>query len=327
MNIEHYKHLFNDRDISNHTYWKDTLHKQLTEIFSNPSHGHFNQWLGVINQLAVLSTNHYRLNQANVEIGTAEDLINLNQQQIEKLLKSLLPWRKGPFNFFGINIDSEWQCNQKWQRAQKFLPELKDKTILDVGCGNGYYMLRMLGDGANSVIGVDPTLIFSAQFYAITQCIKNKLRAHLLPMPFEQLPKEMNQFDAVFSMGVLYHRRDPIEHLQRLFLHTKDSGHLILETLVTNQSGINELIPKERYAGMRNVWSIPCPSLLEHWLEKSGFKNIQLHNIKTTSLSEQRATLWTKNFSLENFLDPNDLNMTIEGYPAPTRAILSAQKY
>lgn len=326
MNIDFYKSLLEDSDTNSNKQWKNLLRNQLSKIYSNPSHGHFNQWLDIVHQLAPLSTQHFNFDQAIVEVGTDNDIIDLDPIHIEQLLKSLLPWRKGPFNFFGIDIDSEWRCDQKWQRVKKAVPSLKNKTILDVGCGNGYYMLRMLGARAKSVIGVDPTLIFLAQFYALTQNLQPKVNAHLLPMPFEQLPTDMNHFDVVFSMGVLYHRRDPLEHLRRLFSHINDGGYLILETLILNQSNIKELIPKERYAGMRNVWSIPNTTLLEDWLKQCGYKNIQLHDIQTTSLTEQRATQWTKNYSLENFLDPNDSNKTIEGYPAPTRAILSAKK-
>ena len=268
MNIEFYQHLFDDSDIANSASWKDSLNEQLIDFFSQPSHGHFNQWLFTLEQLACLTTDHYKLDQSVIEVGTQEELINIDQQQIELLLKSLLPWRKGPFNFFGTHIDSEWQCNQKRLRVQQALPSLKDKTILDVGCGNGYYMLRMLGDGAKSVIGVDPTLIFLAQFYAITQNLNTKLHAHLLPMPFERLPSNMNQFDIAFSMGVLYHRRNPLEHLQCLFSHIKDGGRLVLERVIIDLAIIKELIPKERYAGMRYVWSIPSAALLQGWLKK-----------------------------------------------------------
>ncbi len=326
MNIEFYQHLLNATNIANTSSWDHQLNKQLKDIFSQPPHGHFSQWQVIVNQLSCLQTKHYEFDRASIVIGQASDVANIHSQQIEMLLKALLPWRKGPFNFFGIDIDSEWRCDQKWQRVQRCLPCLQDKSILDVGCGNGYYMLRMLGDGAKSVIGVDPTLIFLAQFYALTQNLNTKLDAHLLPLTFEQLPNTMNHFDVIFSMGVLYHRRNPQEHLQRLFSHLNNGGKLILETLIINNHTSEQLIPEQRYAGMRNVWSVPTPSLIEAWLQQSGFKNIELHDQRVTSVTEQRATEWTKNFSLQNFLDPNDTSKTIEGYPAPVRAIFSAQK-
>jgi tRNA (mo5U34)-methyltransferase len=326
MKIDFYSGLFNQRIPSSQTIWKDTLKKQLTDLFNKPSHGHFLQWLNTIDQLSKFHTNQYSLNDCIIKVGNAEAISNEDKTFLEHSLKSLVPWRKGPFNLFGIHIDSEWQCDHKWQRVEHCLTSLQNKTILDVGCGNGYYMLRMLGAGAKTVIGVDPTLIFLAQYTAITQYITSDLHAYLLPLPFEQLPKELNEFDVVFSMGVLYHRRDPIEHIKRLYAHTCEGGKLILETLVIDRPDIYELNPEQRYAGMRNVWSVPSPKLLVSWLHLCGYENIQLQNIQATKFDEQRATQWTKNFSLENVLDPENLQFTIEGYPAPVRAIFSAEK-
>ncbi len=327
MNIENYAHLFDSSDISNQTKWKDILIKQLEDIFAKPSHGHFKQWLNTVEQLARFETEHCQFDKPIVEIGLPQQINKDEEIVIQQLLKTLQPWRKGPFNFFGVHIDSEWRCDKKWQRVQSVLPTLEDKKILVVGCGNGYYMLRMLGAEANKVIGVDPTLMFLAQYTALTQAISNKLDCYLLPITLEQLPTQLNQFDIVFSMGVLYHRRDPLEHLKQLYTHTIEGGKLILETLIINDSKTYQLIPEDRYAGMRNVWNIPSPSLLESWLSQCGYQNIQLQNIQTTEFEEQRATEWTKNYSLKNFLDPDDLSKTIEGYPAPTRAIFSAEKY
>ena len=61
-------------------------------------------------------------------------------------------------------------------------------------------------------------------------------------------------FDTVFSMGVIYHRRDPIEHLKKLAKCLKTSGEIIIESLVIDSHNLDVLIPKERYAKMKNVW-------------------------------------------------------------------------
>ena len=326
MKLEHYTHLFEINKLSNDTKWKTLLLQQLETIFHKPPHGHFPKWQAAVNQLSIASTSHYKFDSHVIEIGTSDEITNQQQDAILESLHSLHPWRKGPFNFFGTHIDTEWRCDKKWRRIQSYLPSLQDKTVLDVGCGNGYYMLRMLGAGANHVIGVDPTLVFLAQYYGLIQCIDQDINAHLLPIAFEDLPSQINQFDCVFSMGVLYHRRDPLEHLKRLHQHTKAGGTIFIETLVIDVEESSQLIPQDRYAGMRNVWSVPSPSLVQSWLLNSGYENIQLHNIETTQLDEQRATQWMPNYSLINFLDPDNHSKTIEGHPAPTRAIFSAQR-
>jgi tRNA (mo5U34)-methyltransferase len=47
-------------------------------------------------------------------------------------------------------------------------------------------------------------------------------------------------------------------------------------------------------------------------------------DVNVTSTQEQRSTEWMSFHSLENFLDPDDHSKTIEGYPAPRRAIITA---
>ncbi|MEL0006468.1 MAG: DUF1698 domain-containing protein, partial [Luminiphilus sp.] len=86
---------------------------------------------------------------------------------LEDALRGLHPWRKGPFELFGLHIDTEWRSDWKWDRLAGALESLQDRRILDVGCGNGYHCWRMLGAGASEVIGIDPTPLFILQFKAI----------------------------------------------------------------------------------------------------------------------------------------------------------------
>ena len=324
MKLDFYQQLLENPVANVPDNWQSECAAQLSEVFTQPGHGHFPIWQQAVDQLAHFVPTSIDLDQAIPRIGTATDVET--PEIIQQALMQLHPWRKGPFNFCGINVDSEWRCDLKWQRVAAHLPDLSNKTILDVGCGNGYYMLRMLGGGAKQVIGVDPTLIFMAQFYALTQNIQPALNAHLLPLPFEQLSPQLNQFDAIFSMGVLYHRRDPQEHCRRLYTHLADQGWCLLETLILDVADDQQLIPDDRYAGMRNVWSIPSPKCVMNWLKQSGFVDVQCHDINITSTQEQRATQWMQNYSLKNFLHPDDVSLTIEGHPAPTRAFFSARK-
>jgi tRNA (mo5U34)-methyltransferase len=60
-------------------------------------------------------------------------------------------------------------------------------------------------------------------------------------------------------------------------------------------------------------------------MQKVGFKNIRVVDVGLTTLEEQRTTEWMHSQSLLDFLDPNDFGKTIEGYPAPLRAVLVAE--
>ncbi len=197
--------------------------------------------------------------------------------------------------------------------------------MLDVGCGNGYHCWRMAGVGAELVIGIDPTQLFLAQFLAVRHFLGADYPVHLLPLTLEQVPTNLRAFDTVFSMGVLYHRRSPIDHLYELKSCLRQGGELVLETLVIDGGEGQILVPDGRYAKMRNVWFIPSPETLCGWLCRCGFNEVRLIDVTTTSVEEQRKTEWMQFESLSDYLDPANPQLTIEGHPAPQRAIILAK--
>jgi tRNA (mo5U34)-methyltransferase len=242
----------------------------------------------------------------------------------EDVLSMFLPWRKGPFQVGKTLVDTEWRSDWKWQRISRHIEPLEGKRVLDIGCGNGYHLFRMLGAGADLALGIDPTILFNYQF-SLLQRLSQPNRAYLLPLRSEHLP-QFGGFDTVFSLGVLYHRRSPIEHLKELLSFAKPGGELVLETLIVEGDQNTLLIPRDRYAKMANVWFIPSTSMLELMLRRAGFVDVKTVDVNVTSIEEQRATRWMKFQSLEDYLDPTDNTKTVEGYPAPARAVLVARK-
>ncbi|MCG8379028.1 MAG: tRNA 5-methoxyuridine(34)/uridine 5-oxyacetic acid(34) synthase CmoB, partial [Proteobacteria bacterium] len=265
------------------------------------------------------------LNQDVVVIGDTADINNTESEQLINVLKTFMPWRKGPFSLFGINIDAEWQSNLKWDRLKDQIEPLNDKLILDIGCGNGYYGWRMLGQGAKYVVGMDPTLLFYMQFQVFKKYIPDA-KLNIIPLGIQSLPEYPLIFDTVFSMGVIYHRRDPAEHLQQLINCLNPGGQLVLESLIIESNDTDVLEPDGRYAKMNNVWAIPNINTLTSWVKDAGFRDIRIIDVTKTGTDEQRVTEWMQFESLADYLDGKDENKTIEGYPAPVRAILVAYK-
>lgn len=294
----------------------------LAEVCKNAGasrHGKLAQWSNAVDELPACPVASLDL-ATGVKVGA--DISPRQRDGLKQQLLALSPWRKGPFDLFGLHLDTEWRSDWKWQRIAPHI-DLQGKTILDVGCGNGYYMFRMLGAGSGFVLGIDPVALYVMQFKAINKYV-NSSQLQLLPLSLEELP-EMAVFDTVFSMGVLYHRRLPQVHLQQLKNHLKPGGELVLETLVIESTAEDILVPDQRYAGMRNVWTIPSVSLLSKWCAEGGFSDIQLLDCQATSLEEQRRTEWMTTWSLEQFLDPADQRLTIEGHPAPMRAVVKCR--
>ncbi|MDC9596173.1 tRNA 5-methoxyuridine(34)/uridine 5-oxyacetic acid(34) synthase CmoB [Xenorhabdus anantnagensis] len=306
------------------SHWLESLPVQLSHWQKASLHGQFSSWLKILENLPEIHPT--QLNLKNGIIANHEpELSNGEKACIQNILKLLMPWRKGPFSLYGVEIDTEWRSDWKWDRVLPHISSLEGRTVLDVGCGSGYHMWRMVGEGADLVVGIDPTQLFLCQFEAVRKLLGNDQRAHLLPLGIEQLP-ELKAFDTVFSMGVLYHRRSPLDHLWQLKNQLVSGGELVLESLVIEGDEHQCLMPGERYAQMRNVYFIPSAKMLKVWLEKCGFIDVRIVDQAVTTLDEQRRTEWMKTESLADFLDPNDHSKTIEGYPAPLRAVLIASK-
>ena len=308
-------------------FWVDSLKQQLDGIFEANPHGKHKEWEAILQQLPNVPVSNSNFDINTVSAGSKNDISEEQSKILLSLLQQQQPWRKGPYNLLGIHINTEWHSDWKWERIKDHVSPLNDRLVLDIGCGNGYHMWRMLGAGARLVVGADPSRLFLNQFSTIKHYLGQQLPIHILSLRGEDLP-DFNQqgFDTVFSMGVLYHRKSPFDHLQELKSFIKPGGELVLETLVVDGDINTVLVPEGRYAKMRNVWFIPSVALLERWLKRLGFTDIKMIDLNQTSVEEQRATEWMDYESLADFLDPDDSDLTIEGYPAPLRACLTCTR-
>lgn len=306
--------------------WADVLQQQIeTAVFAQP-HGKLEGWCEAISRLPNQMPSAADL-KSGVTIGTDGELTQEDQALFEENLRGLHPWRKGPFDLYGVHIDTEWRSDWKWERLIEAIEPLNGRRVLDVGCGNGYHCWRMMGEGARQVVGLDPFLIFVMQFHAVRRLLGSYTLAEtaVLPLGIEAVPANLQAFDTVFSMGVLYHRRSPFDHLMQLRDTLRRGGELVLETIVIDGRLGEVLVPEGRYAQMRNVWCLPSVDTLASWLRKCKFRDVQVVDVTPTTTAEQRSTPWMTFHSLPDYLSPDDPTKTVEGHPAPIRAVLTAK--
>lgn len=240
-----------------------------------------------------------------------------NKDEILALAKELKPWRKGPFKIDDLFIDTEWQSFIKFNILKPFMNEISQKCVADIGCNNGYYMFKMLEFNPTKLIGFDPSIKYRLQFEFINALAKTPIKYELLGV--EDLPNYTLKFDVIFCLGVIYHRSDPIKMLKDLKAGLNKNGVVFLDTMYIEDEREIALVPHKTYSKIPNIYFIPSISALKNWCERAGFKEFEVLATKKTDENEQRKTEWIDSFSLENFLNPKDKNLTIEGYEAPKR--------
>ena len=290
--------------------------------FSN--HGNHYKWIKILKSLPNISTSYLNYSNSSIIIGKKNEINDAQTKTLEKELLKLSPWRKGPFNIFGLEIDSEWRSEKKWQRIQSYLPNINGMRIADIGCSNGYYSFKLLELQPDLIVGMDKTALYIIQFLALKAYVKQIQELIVLPCSSEEFNFNKINFDLILSMGVLYHSKNPSTHLNSLRYLLKKNGYIILETIVSNKSANIDIKKNQTYAGMKNVRTIFTKKNLNDLMIFHGFKNIEIINDSFTDSNEQRSTKWMSGKSFKDFTLPN--GNTLEGYPPVCRSILVAQK-
>ncbi len=318
------------RNVGKDLYGSAKFWPQLEDLARRKTAQMFNQpkpalpFTAAMESLPKVAPSWLDLNRDRVIIGKKEDLEALQAERIQVILRQLMPWRKGPFELFGTFIDGEWVSSLKWNRLKNHIASLEGRRILDIGCSNGYYMFRMAAQQPESILGIEPYRLFFTQFLLL-QHYARVPQIYCLPAKLEELTSCNFFFDTVFCMGILYHQRSPLDTLTQIHSKMVSGGQLVLETLIITDDADLCLFPAKRYGKMNNVYFIPTVACLTHWLRRTGFEDIRCVDITQTTSAEQRKTTWIKSQSLADFLAPHDPSLTIEGYPAPTRAVLLAR--
>ena len=178
----------------------------------------------------------------------------------------------------------------KWRRFAHAIPaELKDKTVLDIGCNAGFYSIQMKLRGASRVlaIDVDPDYLRQARFAAHTLGIEIEF-AEISVYDVGSLGE---QFDIVLFLGLIYHLRHPLlaldlirEHVVRdLFVcqsmqrgdpgeEPLDEDYPFSERAIFDRPSFPRLsFVERRYAGDDTNWWVPNRSCTAAMLRSAGF--------------------------------------------------------
>lgn len=264
----------------------------------------------------------WRINDAGAVV--IDPAHRTDEPRLRDQLLALNPWRKGPWRIGSVDVVAEWHSPIKLARLMPLLKQIQFHSVVDLGGGNGFYGFHWLNQGAEAVWIVDPNPVAQRQALAVSQF------AHEPRLCFtrgkEALLGAISRADLIVCAGVAYHHREPVALLSKCaeILHPPQ-GWLLLETIVVQAEPLT-LDNTSRYAGMRNVFTIPNRDLVVDWANQAGFRLASESEPWQTTFLEQRRTTWSPGYSLAEFLDPKDPGLTREGWPGPLRQAFLFQK-
>lgn len=314
------------------------LRKTFAQKFARPA---FDAYRAVAQKKAFAVSENIYERQGWIVIGDEQTLSPVQQETLQQELQTFMPWRKGPFKLFGIEIDAEWRSDLKWHRILPCIDNLENKKVADVGCNNGYFLFQSALQKAALTIGFDPTYRFQQNFYYLKKHTNlNNIFFELAG--FEYLHLYDGFFDVLFNLGVLYHHSDPLLLLKKSYEALKKGGQIVLDSLYietdikNNEEEIKNaadksrgkmvLYPGTRYAGMRNVHFIPTVDVIKEMLKRAGFHHIEEIYRGEVTMREQRSTSWADVKNLKDVQNPLDARFTREGFPMPRRCYLIGRK-
>jgi tRNA (mo5U34)-methyltransferase len=167
----------------------------------------------------------------------SEPVIGLTRQELAEQVERLRPWFHAIELPHGVWTKRESAGTEPadhpagtWEFVRRCLPpDLAGQSVLDVGCGAGFYSVQAKRLGAARVVGVD------ARQHEIRQALLVR-RALGLDIEFRRQsvyklgPARLGRFDVVLALGLIYHLKHLVLALERLFSVT--GGLLIVETEV-----------------------------------------------------------------------------------------------
>ncbi len=233
----------------------------------------------------------------------------MTREEILAELKRLEPWFHSIELGGGITTKTESVMGEPvdhphrpWQVIQQCLPrDMRDKSLLDVGCNAGFYSFEAKRRGAARVLGVDGQRQHIRQALFVRKVLGLDLEFRRMNV-YELDRQVIGQFDITLALGLIYHLKHLVLALENLYKVTRET--LIIETAImppertpasfTHPLGETQMrlhalaLVKNPQAAKEQVynWFLPSVEALEALLGNTGFDSIEVMEVK-----KERAVL------------------------------------
>jgi ubiquinone/menaquinone biosynthesis C-methylase UbiE len=149
----------------------------------------------------------------------------------------------------------EYQASEKHWRLFYDPAEVKNKTVLDAGCGTGIFSIIFATNGASQVTGID----ISPGSLETAEALKKRFKLHNAEFRREDmlhLPFGDASFDIVWAWGTVHHTTDPLGAVAELIRVLKQEGSLLLAVYTrTKLTFLHEIIRKTLIRTPRWSWT------------------------------------------------------------------------
>ena len=119
------------------------------------------------------------------------------------------------YNGTTLSADRLWS-ETEWSKA-----ELKDKWVLDAGCGAGRF-LDAASQSEGQIVGID----ISSAINAARESLAGRENVHFVQASIYELPFRPAAFDFVYCIGVIQHTPDPAASLASIAKMVKPGGEI-----------------------------------------------------------------------------------------------------
>ena len=228
----------------------------------------------------------------------------------------------------GVRTKAESYNNLLEQPAIKpLLPDLKDKTVLDMGCGFGFSCVAFRKNGAAKVIGID----ISEKMLEAARAQNTDDNLQFLKLEIEKITELGQKFDVIYSSMTMHYIVDFEAVVKQVYQVLNDGGIFLFSqehplctaslegpTWIEDEEGLKIAAPVSSYlkTGERNV----------NWMNQ----NVTKHHRPFSTIVN---TLADNGFSILKVVEPVPTEEILAFAPQmytelhrPTAIIIKAQK-